>query len=240
MHPVSKLTNLRVNFLEHAMAIYDISVSISAARTPVYPGDPSIEITNATAIARGDVANVSHLNFGAHTATHVDAPAHFIEGGAQVATLSLDVLIGRARVIEIPVDAPAVNASHVAESSIGGATRVLFKTRNSNFWREDGNRFREDFAYITPEAARSLVAQNVQLVGLDYLSVEQMHSPDFATHKALLSQSIVIIEGLDLSAVPAGDYELICLPLKIADGTGDGAPARTILRTLSDERGTMK
>lgn len=214
------------------MRIYDVSVPISPASTPVYAGDPGIEINSATTISGGDVANVSLLNFGAHTATHVDAPAHFIEGAATVDRLSLDVLVGRVRVIEVPGDARAVDAEHVSADVLNNASRVLFKTRNSAFWRESSNNFREDFTYITPAAARSLVRQQVRLVGIDYLSVEGFKSTDFETHKILLGSAVVIIEGLNLSEVAAGDYELICLPLLIAGGTGDGAPARTILRTL--------
>ena len=108
--------------------------------------------------------------------------------------------------------------------------RVLFKTRNSNFWNEPENGFRTDFTYISPEAAQVLVEKDIKLVGIDYLSVEKFGSADFATHITLLEKEVAIIEGLDLREVPAGDYELICLPLKIISETGDGAPARTILR----------
>src|SRR2546423_5962779 len=214
------------------MKIYDISVPIAPGLTPTYPGDPGIEVGSWAAIARGDAANVSILNFGAHTGTHIDAPAHFIEGAGRVSSLPLDALVGEARVIEIPADARAVEASHVEESALGGATRVLFKTRNSGFWASDEGRFREDFTFITPDAARALVAQGVRLVGFDYLSVEEFGSNNFETHHVLLSNGVVIVEGLDLSAVCGGVYELICLPLKIAAGSGDGAPARAILRTL--------
>ena len=214
------------------MRIYDVSVPISSTSTPTYPGDPSVEINSFAAISRGDVANVSLLKFGAHTATHTDAPAHFIEGAATVDQLPLEVLLGLARVVEIPGDVRAVDAEHVSAKVLSGATRVLFKTRNSGFWRDSSNNFREDFTYITTAAARSLVEQGVRLVGIDYLSVEQFKSTNFETHRILLVSSVVIIEGLNLGEVPPGDYELICLPLLIASGTGDGAPARTILRTL--------
>ncbi|MCP9494475.1 MAG: cyclase family protein [Pyrinomonadaceae bacterium MAG19_C2-C3] len=225
------------------MTIYDISVPISVS-TPVFPGDPKVEIISAASIAQGDAANVTTLKFGAHTATHVDAPAHFIETGNQVKNLSLDTLIGAAHVIEIPDDARAVTLEHVRALVPPDAVRVLFKTRNSGFWQplinhvendvhdETASHFHEDFTYIEPEAARELVRRNVRLVGLDYLSVEQFHAGNFATHEALLRAEIIIIEGLNLAGVASGEYELICLPLKIASGTGDGAPARTVLRTL--------
>jgi len=110
--------------------------------------------------------------------------------------------------------------------------RVLFHTRNSSCWNEG---FRKDFTHLLPEAAEELIEMGVKLVGTDYLSIEKFHSGDHRTHLTLLSNNVVIIEGLNLSEVPAGDYELICLPLKIAEGAGDGAPARVVLRTLSDK-----
>jgi arylformamidase len=214
------------------MRIYDISVPITPGETPVFPGDPGIEVTSFLAISRGDAANVTSLNFGAHTGTHVDAPAHFIEGALGLPSLTLEAFTGEARVVEIEEDARAVEERHVTDETINGATRVLFKTRNSSFWTDPRGRFREDFTYITPEAARALVSRGVRLVGFDYLSVEKFGSEGFETHLALLSNGVVIVEGLDLRAVAAGVYELICLPLKIAAGSGDGAPARAILRTL--------
>jgi arylformamidase len=213
------------------MRIYDVSVPISAAM-PVYPGDPGVEITQSAAIADGDAANVSLLHFGAHTGTHVDAPAHFIEGASKVDAMPLDALVGTARVIEMPNDVDAITASHLSAQSIEGATRILFKTRSSAFWSNTASGFRQDFTYIAPDAARALVQSGVRLVGIDYLSVEKFQSERHETHNILLSNGIVIIEGLDLREVAAGDYELICLPLKIAGGTGDGAPARAILRTM--------
>lgn len=214
------------------MHIYDISVAIAPGETPTYPGDPGIEIESWAAMSRGDAANVTVLHFGAHTATHVDAPAHFIEGAPGFSWLALDAFIGEARVVELPEDVRAIDAGHVAAHDLNGATRVLFKTRNSTFWKNAGGRFREDFTYLAPDGARALVESGARLVGIDYLSVEKFKSEDFETHTTLLSNGVVIVEGLDLSEVGAGVYELICLPLKIAGGSGDGAPARAVLRTL--------
>ena len=213
------------------MRIYDISVPISQT-TPIYPGDPGIEIEQWAALNRGDAANVTLLHFGAHTATHVDAPAHFIEGSSKIDATALDALIGEARVVEIPHEARAIDANMVAASDLGGVSRVLFKTRNSAFWENPASGFRTDFTYIAPDAARALADLNVRLVGIDYLSVEKFQSARFETHTTLLARGIVIIEGLDLREVAAGIYELICLPLKIASGSGDGAPARAVLRTI--------
>ena len=196
---------------------------------PVYEGDPGVEIAAWSALANGDSANVSFLHFGAHTGTHVDAPAHFIKDAAKIDSLSLDVLIGQARVIHVPDDATEIDRDFLAQCNLNQVERVLFRTRNSNFWTEG---FRKDFTHLLPEAAEYLVEQEVKLVGIDYLSIEKFHSGHHATHIALLSKGVVILEGLNLSDVPAGDYELICLPLKIAEGAGDGAPARAVLRTM--------
>jgi len=122
----------------------------------------------------------------------------------------------------------AIGANHIV--NLEGVERVLFKTRNSDFWDDLSQGFRKDFTYIEPEAAKKLVGLGIKLVGIDYLSVEKFGAENFDTHIILLEKEVVIIEGLDLREVSAGDYELICLPLKIVGGTGDGAPARTILR----------
>lgn len=214
------------------MRIYDISVPLTPGETPTYPGDPGLEVVAWNAISRGDAANVSLLHFGAHTGTHVDAPAHFIEGAPGLASLPLDAFVGAARVVEVPTDAEAVEERHVGPEALRGAERVLFKTRNSAFWEDPSGRFREDFTYVEPAAARALARAGVRLVGFDYLSVEKFGSDGFETHLALLEAGVVIVEGLDLRAVGPGLYELFCLPLKVAAGGGDGAPARAVLRAF--------
>jgi arylformamidase len=213
------------------MRIYDVSVPLSA-NTPTYPGDPGIHIKQWLRLANGDAANVSLINFGLHSGTHVDAPAHFIEGGAKVGSLPLDSLVGEAEVVELADDINAIGERFVRANCADGSQRILFKTRNSLFWGDTERGFHEDYVYIEPDAARWLVESGVKLVGIDYLSVEKFESTGFETHLAFLSSGVVIIEGLDLRAVPSGRYELFCLPLKIAGGSGDGAPARVILRTL--------
>jgi arylformamidase len=211
------------------MAIYDVTVPIRAGM-PIYEGDPTLSIEPWSAIAKGDSANVSFLHLGAHTGTHVDAPAHFIEGAGKIDSLPLDVLIGPARVIRVPDDRMQVDPEFLNQCNLTNVTRVLFHTRNSSFWNEG---FRKDFTHVLPEAAELLVERGIKLVGNDYLSVEKFHSGHHRTHLTLLRNGIVIVEGLNLTDVPAGDYELICLPIKIADGAGDGAPARVVLRTLN-------
>jgi arylformamidase len=191
-----------------------------------------VEIAAHASMARGDAANVSLLRLGAHTGTHVDAPAHFIRGAGRVAQLPLGALVGRVRLVEVAPDVAAIDERHVASLVPAGTERVLFKTRNSAFWAAGGGAFREDFTYVTPAAARALAALDVLLVGIDYLSIEKFKSDNFDAHLALLSRGVVIVEGLNLAEVPPGEYDLACLPLKIAGGEGDGAPARAVLRTI--------
>ena len=210
------------------MPIYDITVPIRSGM-PVYEGDPAVEIQAWSALAKGDSANVSFLHFGAHTGTHVDAPAHFIEGTRKIDVLPLEALIGAARVVRVPDDVAEIGPEFLAGCDLDRVERILFHTRNSSFWSEG---FRKDFTHLSPEAAQTLVDQGVKLVGTDYLSIEKFHSGHHRTHLALLSNNVVIVEGLNLSDIAPGDYELICLPLRIAEGTGDGAPARAVLRTV--------
>ena len=209
------------------MPIYDITVPIRSGM-PVYEGDPGIEIQPWSALAKGDSANVSFLHFGAHTGTHVDAPAHFIDGARKIDTLSLEALIGPARVIRVPDEVTEIDPDFLAAADLDQVERILFHTRNSSFWKEG---FRNDYTHLLPEAAQILIDRGVKLVGTDYLSIEKFHSGHHRTHLALLSNNVVIVEGLNLSEIGPGDYELICLPLKIADGAGDGAPARAVLRS---------
>ncbi len=211
------------------MKIYDVTVPISG-KTPVYEGDPAVDIELKLSLEDGDPANVSQICMGVHAGTHVDAPNHFIEGTKKVIDLDLGTLIGKCRVIEIGYDVMAIGAKHV--EGLEGAERVLFKTRNSDFWSDFDQGFRKDFTYIEPEAAKVLTEKGVKLVGIDYLSVEAFDAKKPDTHIALLEKEVIILEGLDLRNVPPGDYELICLPMKIAGGAGDGAPSRTVLREI--------
>lgn len=216
------------------MPIYDVSVALSAD-TPTYPGDPSINISQSQSLANGDPANVSVIHFGAHSGTHVDAPAHFIAGAGHVDSLPLETLIGRAQVVEVPPTIDTITGEFITRYCNTGEKRYLFKTRNSSFWETNATAFRSDYTSLDAGAARELVRMGVKLVGIDYLSIEKFGAETFETHHTLLSEAIVIIEGLDLRQVSAGIYELICLPLRIAGGSGDGAPARVVLRTIDPE-----
>ena len=211
--------------------MYDISIPLSSG-IPTYPGDPEIEIQDWRSLSNGDGVNVSMLRFGAHTGTHVDAPAHFIEGATRVESLPLDVLIGEAEVIEVPSALKSIDVGFVRDHFKSGIKRVLFKTRNSSLWKTSGAHFDRGYSYLELEAATLLAEQGIRLVGIDYLSIEQFGTEGHPTHLALLSNGIIIVEGLNLTDVPPGKYELICLPLRISGGLGDGAPARAVLRTL--------
>jgi arylformamidase len=206
------------------MKIYDVTVPLSKELV-VYPGDPHVKIIGRTKIGEEDAhCNLSRYSFSSHAGTHVDPPSHFIENGVTVDNLPLELLMGRARVVE--VTAPVIDEAVLEEFDFTADARVLFKTRNSYLWSQ--TKFVEDYVYITPGAARVLVAEGIKVVGIDYLSVDKFGEGETRTHLILLKAGVVIIEGLDLREIEAGDYEMFCLPLKVKGG--DGAPARVVLR----------
>ena len=204
--------------------LLDVSVPLTRGLA-TYPGNPPFELQPIKRIADGGSSNVSRLVMGTHTGTHVDAPKHFIDDGAAVDALSLDLLIGRARVVEIARRGP-INAADLEREHLRDDLRVLFKTPNSAFWNSEV--FQEDYAHLSENGARYLVDQGVKVVGVDYLSVEQFKKPGAPAHKALLSNGVIIIEGLNLADAEPGMYEMYCLPLRVAGG--DGAPARVVLK----------
>jgi arylformamidase len=208
------------------MKFYDITVPFST-ELPVYPGDPAVQISQVASLAAGDICTVSHLSFGSHTGTHVDPPAHFVAGTATLDQLPLEVLIGLARVVDVG-EINAIDVAAIEKAKLTGVERVLFKTRNSRLWQQGTHEFDRDFVYLETNAAERLVEMGVRLVGIDYLSIEKFNFDQPTTHYTLLGNNVVVVEGLDLSEVEAGDYELICLPMKIKNG--DGGPARVILR----------
>lgn len=208
------------------MRTYDITLTISPEMV-VWPGDPSVELSQISEISKGDEANVSYIQMGVHTGTHVDAPYHFIDGEKTVDDLDISLLTGRAYVLHLPDEVDVITKEIVEKSSIPPRTkRVLFKTRNSRHWTTAHTVFDEDYVGVDEEAAAALIQRGVKLVGVDYLSVAPF-SEDGPTHKVLLSAGIIIVEGLNLSEVQQGRYTLYCLPMKI--GGVDGAPARAIL-----------
>jgi len=204
--------------------IYDISVPIRSGGI-VYPGNPEIDITLQQAVAKGAGANVSAIRFGSHTGTHVDASRHFFDDGQPVDQIPLDRLIGPALLVSFPDNVRAIGAAELKAHDLRGRTRILLRTRNSALLSL--KQFAPDYTYLAPDGAEYLVDKGVELVGIDYLSIEQFHSGHHRTHRTLLAKSVVILEGLDLLAPPPGEYQLICLPLRI-EGC-DGAPARAVL-----------
>jgi len=189
--------------------IVDVSVPVRPGMI-VYPGDPEVRLERVSSIEDGDGFNLSRLDLGVHSGTHVDAPLHFLADGAAVETLPLDVLVGPCVVVD-GLDAAAVPR---------GAERVLFKTQNGRLWERD--EFTEDFAELDGEAAQALVAAGVRLVGIDYLSIG-----DEEAHRILLGAGVIAVEGLDLREVEPGEYRLVCAPLKLEGA--EGAPARVLL-----------
>ncbi len=187
-----------------------------------------MQVTRVLSLEQGDIARVSHLSFSTHSGTHVDPPYHFMRDGQPLDQVPLDVFIGPARVVDVgAVD--VIDAAVLRQFDLAGATRVLFKTKNSRFWHTTME-FQTSFVYLETDAAELLVAGGVRLVGIDYLSIEKFNFEQPTVHWTLLGANVVIVEGLDLTEIPAGDYELLCLPLKIKDG--DGGPARVVLRAL--------
>lgn len=209
--------------------IYDVSVPIRDGGL-VYPGNPDIHIALQQAVAQGASANVSTVNFGSHTGTHVDAGRHLFDDAPSVDQIPLDTLMGPATVLAFEDTVMSVGADQLAaqvgEHGLDGVRRVLLKTRNSGYLTQDPT-FHRDYTYLAPDGASYLVERGVTLVGIDYLSIEQFHSGHHMTHRTLLEHGVVIVEGLDLHEVPAGTYEFRCLPLRLAGC--DGAPARAVL-----------
>jgi len=207
--------------------IFDVSIPLTTGGL-IYPSNPEIQITPQQSIADGASANVSTLVLGSHTGTHVDAAKHFFDDGQPVDQLPLDALIGRATVLEFPDDVMQIGAKELDGQPIDGARRVLLKTRNSALLELP--EFTRDYTFLAPDGAELLAEKGVQLVGIDYLSIEQFRSGHHRTHRTLLQREIVIVEGLQLAGVAPGVYEFICLPLRIAGM--DGAPARAVLMEI--------
>lgn len=210
------------------MRIYDATVPI-AETLPVWPGDPPVRIERVQSISRGDAANVSRLHLGSHTGTHVDAPHHFVSQGLTVDRLPLELLVGPAVVADVePKGNLAIDVPDLASIQLPkDTTRVLLRTRNSLLWKSHQTGFERNYVHLSIPAARWLVQRGIRLIGADYLSVEAPDVDEHRVHHTLLGAGVVIVEGLDLSQVPAGPCQLICLPLKIKGG--DGAPARVLL-----------
>ena len=208
------------------MKIYDITLLISPDM-PIWPGDPAVELELVSSMDAGAHDNISRLACSVHTGTHVDAPHHFLNDHRTVESLSLEVLTGPAQVVQVPDDVNVITAVVLEKLSFpSGVLRLLLKTRNSHIWECGEKAFDKKFVGISADGAEWLVQHGIELVGIDYLSVAPFKQ-SVPTHRILLKAGIILVEGVDLSAVPPGKYELYCLPLKLAGS--DGAPARAIL-----------
>lgn len=207
------------------MTLIDISVPLGDG-LPTWPGSVGVRVSRTMDLEAGDPVTVTHLAIDVHAGTHVDAPAHYLRGGATVESLPLEALIGPAWVADFPgvdaIDAAALTAAQIPE----GTRRLLLRSRNSRLWamREP---FHPDFVALTVDAACWIVERGIVLVGNDYLSV-QRYEDGPETHLILLRQGVVLLEGINLAGVEPGYWELICLPLLLPGA--DGAPARAVLR----------
>jgi arylformamidase len=212
--------------IEAQKMIYDISLPITQDM-PVWPGDPPVQLEQVSSMDAGDHDNISRLACSVHTGTHVDAPHHFLNDHRTIDSLPLDVLIGSAQVLQISDEVSLITSGILEKAGISsGTSRLLLKTRNSHLWEQGDKEFFKDFVGVSLDGADWLVRAGIKLVGIDYLSIAP-YNQSIPTHQALLKPGIVILEGLDLHAVPPGVYDLVCLPLNLVGS--DGAPARTIL-----------
>ena len=207
------------------MNIYDITLTI-AGTMPTWPGDPRVHLEKTSSISNGEESNITQLSMSAHTGTHIDAPHHFINGAMTVDKVPVKTLMGRAYVKCFP-NADIITAELLKTADIPPRTRrILFKTKNSDFWAKGDKDFHTDYVALSPDAATYLVKRGVKVVGIDYLSISPYKNTK-PVHQILLGAGVIVIEGLDLSEVSQGRYTLYCLPLKISGA--DGAPARAVL-----------
>ena len=206
------------------MKLIDVTVPLDA-NLPLYPGNTPFSIEAVKRLARGDSSNLSTLHLSAHAGTHVDAPYHFFDEAPGTEALPIELLIGRARVIEITTR-KAIGPDDLARTDLSEDIRLLIKTHNSRLWGSP--EFHADYVGLTEAGARYLVERGVKVLGVDYLSVEEFKKPGAPAHHALLGGGVIVIEGLNLSDAEAGQYEMYCLPLRIAEA--DGAPARVVLK----------
>jgi arylformamidase len=205
--------------------IFDISLPLHSA-LPVWPGDPSAVIEQTQAIDRGDLYNSSRLQCSLHWGTHIDAPFHLIQSSWSIDQIPAEILLGKVQVLDVG-ESPSITRTVLVEYKLKSQERIIFKTGNSRFWDEKPLKFHPEFTALTADAAEYLLQLGVRLVGIDYLSLDSYESKDLPVHKILYRKNVVGVEGLDLRKVSPGEYDLVCLPLKVL--RGDGAPARVML-----------
>jgi arylformamidase len=207
------------------MLIYDISLTISND-LPTWPSDTPIALARNKDMQHGEAVTLSQLTTTVHVGSHLDAPMHFVRDGSGVDQIDLNKLIGPCFVVDLP-NIDSIDAQSLERANIpANVTRLLCRTRNSQYWARSDKTFHTDFVAIDPSGAEWIVQRGIQLVGVDYLSVGA-YDNGIPTHEILLSHGVVPVEGLDLSRIEPGEYHLICLPLKLKDC--DGAPVRAVL-----------
>jgi len=203
---------------------------------PLKPGDsppPENKIPNPRVyrffdVDKGDKVTMSRIEMSSHDGTHIDSPRHFIPGGPTIDTMAPDTTIGPCRVIEIK-DEKEVTVKELEPYKIKAGERIIFKTKNSPVvWSV--RQYAGKFVTISLEAAKYLAEKKIRLVGIDYISIASAQPPENIgwVHEAFLKNGIFILEALNLDGVAPGNYELICLPLRIEKG--DAGPCRVILR----------
>jgi len=206
--------------------LYDITVP-THPELPVWKGDNKVKIWQSARISEGDICNVSNLKMGVHTGTHIDAPLHFVDGGKTTNEIPLSKLIGQCFVVELKGQ-KVITAQDLASLNIPPNTeKLLLKTDNSDLWKDLSHPFYEDYCALAADAAEWVRDNGIRLIGIDYLSISLFKDPPEIVHRILLKAEIVIIEGLNLTDIPTGNYRLFCLPMKV-EGV-DGIPARVIL-----------
>jgi arylformamidase len=202
--------------------LFDISVSLQPS-FPHFPGDPPNRLEPAG--ADSDFFHISSLSCSSHAGTHLDMPGHVGLWGNSAASASLELLIGPCQVLDLSHVSGLIGPEHLRPFDLSDCRRLLFKTSNSHLWKKTG--FCSDYRALSLDGAHYLGRCGIDLVGIDYLSIEAWDG-NGEVHHRLLRDGCIILEGLDLSAVSAGRYELICLPLKLS--CTDGAPCRALLR----------
>lgn len=204
---------------------YDLSANISEGIV-VFPGDPQYKAEEVCSLEKGSQFHLSEIHLGNHTGTHIDFPSHVIKGGKNSNDYPIESLIGQGLIIEVPSSESSITKDFVKKQPILANDFVFFQTSNSK--RPKTATFTNNYVYIEPEAAEELLRKGVKIVGIDYISVDKYESEDLPVHKILLSNDVLIVEGLELNDVPVGRCIIYIMPIKI--NKMDGLPARIMAK----------
>ena len=224
----SKILNQKEQEEKKTEKYYDLSANISE-QSIVFPGDPSYTTEEICSLEKGAHFNLHKIQLGNHTGTHIDFPSHVIKGGKTSADFPIDSLIGCGIIIEVPSNEQSIKKDFIKKQPIQAGDIVFFKTSN---YKLPKTKFTKDYVYIEPGAADELIRKKVKIVGIDYISVDKYESENLPVHRSLLSNDILIVEGLELNGVPAGRCKIYILPMKI--NNMDGLPARIIAKLQND------